>query len=157
MEKTKQLNKEEIDEKEWLRGAKANPAFDFMKELEEDIYAPEDGTKFHGDRESSPCRFMFCGKRRKLISIIYNITLCELCVLCGDFYARAGANSMNFTPPLPPLLFSPSHAAPRRLQAPIARLSRIFQNSSQGRSQPQPRYSIFQAYVPIKRHHEAAW
>lgn len=47
MEKTKRPNEEEIDEKEWLRLANANPAFDFLKESEEDIYTSEDGRPFH--------------------------------------------------------------------------------------------------------------
>ena len=50
MEKTKQFNKEEINEKEWLRLANANPAFDFLKEPEEDIYTSKDGRPFHYDR-----------------------------------------------------------------------------------------------------------
>jgi hypothetical protein len=50
MEKIKQFNKEEIDEKEWLRLANANPAFDFLKEPEEDNYTSKDGRPFHYDR-----------------------------------------------------------------------------------------------------------
>ncbi len=49
MEKTKQPTEEEIDEKEWIRIANANPAFDFLKEPEEDIYTSEDGRPFHED------------------------------------------------------------------------------------------------------------
>lgn len=37
----------EIDEKEWLRAASANPAFDFLKENKEDIYTLADGKPFH--------------------------------------------------------------------------------------------------------------
>ncbi|HKZ56659.1 MAG TPA: hypothetical protein VJ024_03050 [Thermodesulfovibrionales bacterium] len=37
----------EIDEKEWLRAASANPAFDFLKGKEEDIYTLADGKPFH--------------------------------------------------------------------------------------------------------------
>jgi len=37
----------DIDEKEWLYAAASNPAFDFMKEPEEDIYTSEDGRPFH--------------------------------------------------------------------------------------------------------------
>jgi hypothetical protein len=37
----------DIDEKEWLRTATANPAFDFLKEPEEDIYTKNDGKPFH--------------------------------------------------------------------------------------------------------------
>ena len=37
----------DIDEKEWFYAAASNPAFDFLKEPEEDIYAAEDGRPFH--------------------------------------------------------------------------------------------------------------
>jgi hypothetical protein len=37
----------DIDEKEWLYAAAANPAFDFLKESEEDIYTSKDGRPFH--------------------------------------------------------------------------------------------------------------
>ncbi len=37
----------DIDEREWLRTAAANPAFDFLKEPEEDIYTLADGRPFH--------------------------------------------------------------------------------------------------------------
>jgi hypothetical protein len=33
----------DIDEQEWLRAAAVNPAFDFLKEPEEDIYTLADG------------------------------------------------------------------------------------------------------------------
>ncbi len=36
-----------IDEMEWLRAAAANPAFDFLKEPEEDIYTLADGRPFY--------------------------------------------------------------------------------------------------------------
>ncbi len=36
----------DIDEMEWLRTASANPAFDFLKEPEEDIYTLADGVPF---------------------------------------------------------------------------------------------------------------
>ena len=36
----------DIDELEWLRAAVANPAFDFLKEPEEDIYTLADGRSF---------------------------------------------------------------------------------------------------------------
>lgn len=43
------LNEEaDIDEQEWLRAATVNPAFDFLKEPEEDIYTVADGKPFHG-------------------------------------------------------------------------------------------------------------
>ena len=34
-------------EREWLKAAAANPAFDFLKEPEEDIYTLADGRPFH--------------------------------------------------------------------------------------------------------------
>jgi len=37
----------EIDEMEWLRTAAANPAFDFLKQPEEDIYTLANGRPFH--------------------------------------------------------------------------------------------------------------
>jgi len=37
----------DIDEMEWLRAAMANPAFDSLKEPEEDIYTLDDGRPFH--------------------------------------------------------------------------------------------------------------
>lgn len=37
----------DIDEKEWLRAASVNPAFDFLKAPEEDIYSLADGSPFH--------------------------------------------------------------------------------------------------------------
>jgi hypothetical protein len=37
----------DIDEKEWLRAASTNPAFDFLKEPEEDVYTLSDGKPFH--------------------------------------------------------------------------------------------------------------
>jgi hypothetical protein len=37
----------DIDEMEWLRAAAANPAFDFLKEPEEDIYTLADGRPFY--------------------------------------------------------------------------------------------------------------
>jgi len=40
----------DIDEMEWLRAVATNPAFDFLKEPEEDIYAPADGRPFYNDR-----------------------------------------------------------------------------------------------------------
>lgn len=40
----------EIEEKEWLRSASVNPAFDFLKEPEEDIYTLSDGKPFHAER-----------------------------------------------------------------------------------------------------------
>lgn len=36
----------DIDEKEWLRAAANNPAFDFLKDPEEDIYTLDDGEPF---------------------------------------------------------------------------------------------------------------
>jgi len=40
----------DIDEKEWLRSASVNSAFDFLKESEEDIYTLADGKPFHDQR-----------------------------------------------------------------------------------------------------------
>lgn len=40
----------DIDEKEWLRAARTNPAFDFLKEPEEDIYTREDGRPYYDQR-----------------------------------------------------------------------------------------------------------
>jgi len=37
----------EIADHEWLRAAATNPAFDFLKEPEEDIYTLADGKAFH--------------------------------------------------------------------------------------------------------------
>ena len=37
----------DIDEMEWLRAAAANPAFDFLKEPEEDIYTLANGRSFY--------------------------------------------------------------------------------------------------------------
>lgn len=37
----------DIDEIEWLRAAATNPAFDFLKEPEEDLYTFADGKPFH--------------------------------------------------------------------------------------------------------------
>lgn len=40
----------DMDEMEWLQAAVANPAFDFLKEPEEDIYTLADGRPFHDQR-----------------------------------------------------------------------------------------------------------
>ena len=37
----------EIDESEWLRSAASNPAFDLLKDPEEDIYTLADGKPFN--------------------------------------------------------------------------------------------------------------
>ena len=37
----------DIDEMEWLRAASVSPAFDFLKEPEEDIYTLADGRPFY--------------------------------------------------------------------------------------------------------------
>ncbi len=37
------LPEEDIGEEEWLQAAGANPAFDFLKEPQEDIYTLSDG------------------------------------------------------------------------------------------------------------------
>ena len=38
----------DIDETEWLYAAATSPAFDFLKEPEEDIYSLNDGRPFDG-------------------------------------------------------------------------------------------------------------
>jgi hypothetical protein len=40
----------DFDETEWLRGAASNPAFDFLKDPEEDLYSLEDGKPFDDQR-----------------------------------------------------------------------------------------------------------
>ncbi len=40
----------DIDETEWLHAASTNPAFDFLKEPEEDIYTLADGKPFRDKR-----------------------------------------------------------------------------------------------------------
>ncbi len=40
----------DIDEREWLLAADANPAFDFLKKPEEDIYTIADGRPFDDQR-----------------------------------------------------------------------------------------------------------
>jgi len=40
----------DIDEQEWLRAAAKNPAFDFLKDPEEDIYKISDGRPFYDKR-----------------------------------------------------------------------------------------------------------
>lgn len=37
----------DTDEVEWLQAAASNPAFDFLKEPEEDIYTLDDGKPFY--------------------------------------------------------------------------------------------------------------
>ena len=41
------LEEADIEEKEWLRAASANPAFDFLKEPEENCYTLADGRPFN--------------------------------------------------------------------------------------------------------------
>ena len=40
----------DISETEWLQAAAANPAFDFLKDPEEDIYTLSDGRPFYDER-----------------------------------------------------------------------------------------------------------
>lgn len=40
----------DISEREWLRAAANNSAFDFLKDQEEDIYTLQDGKPFHAER-----------------------------------------------------------------------------------------------------------
>ncbi len=42
-------NDGDIDEAEWLRAAATNPAFEFLKDPEEDIYSPTDGEPFRDE------------------------------------------------------------------------------------------------------------
>ena len=37
----------DFDEIEWLKAIATNPIFDFLNEIEEDIYSLEDGKPFH--------------------------------------------------------------------------------------------------------------
>jgi hypothetical protein len=41
------MKRPDLDEKEWLQAAAINPAFDFLKDPEEDIYTLADGKPFH--------------------------------------------------------------------------------------------------------------
>ena len=48
----------DISETEWLQAATANPAFDFLKDPEEDIYTLSDGRLFYDEGQSRPlCPF----------------------------------------------------------------------------------------------------
>ena len=40
----------EIGENEWLKAAASNPAFDFLKDPDEDIYTLDDGQPFNDQR-----------------------------------------------------------------------------------------------------------
>ncbi len=40
------ISEEDAEEREWMRAAAANPAFDFLNDPEEDVYNPEDGRPF---------------------------------------------------------------------------------------------------------------
>lgn len=40
----------DVDESAWLKAAKANPAFDFLKEEAENVYSRADGRPFHDQR-----------------------------------------------------------------------------------------------------------
>ncbi len=40
----------EIGENEWLKAAAGNPAFDFLKDPDEDIYTLDDGQPFNDQR-----------------------------------------------------------------------------------------------------------
>ena len=42
--------KSDIDEKEWIKAASTNPAFDFLKDPEEDIYTINDGEPFNDQK-----------------------------------------------------------------------------------------------------------
>lgn len=43
------ISEEDAEDSDWLRVAAANPAFDFLKGPEEDVYTPDDGRPF-GDQ-----------------------------------------------------------------------------------------------------------
>ncbi len=43
------ISEEDAEDREWLRAAAANPAFDFLNDPEEDVYTPDDGRPF-GDQ-----------------------------------------------------------------------------------------------------------
>ncbi len=43
------ISEEDAEEKEWLRAAATNSAFDFLNDSEEDVYASDDGWPF-GDQ-----------------------------------------------------------------------------------------------------------
>ena len=38
---------DDVSESEWLRAARTNPAFESLKEPEEDVYSATDGTPLH--------------------------------------------------------------------------------------------------------------
>jgi hypothetical protein len=40
-------DEDDINETEWYQAAANNPAFDFLKETEEDLYTLDDGRPFH--------------------------------------------------------------------------------------------------------------
>ncbi len=42
------IEDEALSEEEWLHAAARNPAFDYLREPEEDIYSPADGKPFDG-------------------------------------------------------------------------------------------------------------
>ena len=44
------MSRANTDEREWLRAAALNPAFDFLAEPGEDIYTVQDGRPFHVQR-----------------------------------------------------------------------------------------------------------
>ena len=44
------LEEAEIGEHEWLKAAADNPAFDFLKDPDEDIYTMDDGHPFNDQR-----------------------------------------------------------------------------------------------------------
>ena len=40
----------DLNETEWLQASAANPAFDFLKDPEEDVYTLSDGESFYDER-----------------------------------------------------------------------------------------------------------
>lgn len=53
------LKKAELEEYEWLKSVVRNPAFDFLKEPEEDIYTLAHGEPFHDPEWTKPASDTF--------------------------------------------------------------------------------------------------
>ena len=58
----------DIDEHEWLQAAANNPAFDFLKDSEEDIYTLADGKPFH-DQLSPAIQAEVASRLRQLLGL----------------------------------------------------------------------------------------
>ncbi|RKY02441.1 hypothetical protein DRP77_07950 [Candidatus Poribacteria bacterium] len=48
-----EFRSEDITDEEWYRAAAANPAFEFLKDPEEDIYSSDDGRPFRDRYQAS--------------------------------------------------------------------------------------------------------